>query len=194
MKFSHINCRSLFRKLAQVSLLFKDSAILCCTETWLSPIIIDSMISIPGKTIFRRDRVSRGGGVCIFVNNDLSPYCDIDIQSSYITTDLEIISVDTKKPGLKYMKIYCIYRPPRGDYKKCIDKLTEIFSRRENCKKEFWLLGDFNLDYLKRDDIKQKRFSALFKKFAMTQLITTIYQVLSKGLPLLAVYISSSDT
>ena len=103
MKFSHVNCRSLLKKLSQISILFKDSNFLCCTETWLSPIILDSMLNIPGKTIFRRDRVSRGGGVCIYIDENLSPFCNIDILSSYISTDLEIISVDVKK---NWIEIY----------------------------------------------------------------------------------------
>ena len=42
--------------------------VLCLTETWLTPLIVDSSISIDGYSIFRRDRADgrRGGGVCIF--------------------------------------------------------------------------------------------------------------------------------
>ena len=56
----------------------------------------------------RRDRSSRGGGVCIYADNDLSPFCAIAEKSRYISNDLEIISLDVKKTGLKYMKIACI--------------------------------------------------------------------------------------
>ena len=69
------------------------------------------------------------------------------------------------------MKVMCIYRPPRGDSKKCIDKLTEILSRRENYKREIWFLGDFNIDYLKRAEVAYKRFQTFFKTFGLTQLI-----------------------
>ena len=72
------------------------------------------------------------------------------------------------------MKISCIYRPPRGDYKKCIDKIKEIVTRKENFKKEIWLLGDFNVDYLKRSDPNQKRFLSLFKTFGLSQTITSV--------------------
>ena len=154
--------------------MFDDSDILCCTETWLSPIIIDSLLAIPGKTIFRRDRGTRGGGVCIYVDNKLSPFCKVDVQSSYVSPDLEIISLDIKKTGLKFMKVLSIYRPPRGNHKKCIDKLTEILSRRDNFKKEVWLLGDFNVDYLKRGDPNLKRLINLFKIFGLTQYIFDI--------------------
>ena len=127
----------MFKKLAQISYLFKDSHFFFCTETWLLPILNDSLIQIQGKSIFRRDRSSLGGSVCIYVDNDLSPYCTFNVKSSYIGKDLEIISLDVKKPGLKYMKVACIYRPPRGDPQKCIEKITEILSRRKNSKKKY---------------------------------------------------------
>ena len=174
MKLSHVNCRSLYKKSAQIGYLFKQSEILCCTETWLSHILSDSLKSIEDKTVFRRDRKTRGGGVCIYVNNTLSPFCTVDEKSSYISPDLEIITIDLKKTGLKYMKFSCIYRPPRGDIKKCIDKLSEMLSRRENFKKEIWLFGDFNVDYLKRGEENYKKFVNLFKTFGLSQLITNV--------------------
>ena len=91
MKFSHINCRSLYRKIAQVGILFADTDILCCSETWLSKLYLDHMIAIPGKTIFRQDRSVCGGGVCIYVNADLGSYCTIDSKSSFRNKNLEII-------------------------------------------------------------------------------------------------------
>ena len=162
MKFTHVNCRSLFRKIAQISLLFTDSDFLCCSETWLSTNYDDQMVNIKGKTIFRQDRTTRGGGVCIYVRNDLSPFCKIDNKSTFTNKNLEIISIDLQKPGLKFTKIICVYRPPRGDTKKCIEHLTEILSRRENFKKEIWLLGDVNVDFLKRDNVNVKRFQSFF--------------------------------
>ena len=73
---------------------------------------------------------------------------------------------------MKYTKISCIYRPPpRGDHKKCIDKLSEILLRRENFKREVWFIGDFNVDFLKRTDLNFKRFQSFMKTFGLSQLI-----------------------
>ena len=171
----------MYKKVAQISILFNESDILCCSETWLSSTINDSLIAINGKTVYRCDRKTRGGGVCIFVNNSLSPFCKIDDKSSYISPDLEIITIDFQKPGSKFSKFSCIYRPPNGNVKKCIDKLTEILSRRENLKKEIWLLGDFNVDYLKRDDQKQKKFVNFFKLLGLSQLISKITRPSTSG-------------
>ena len=174
LKLSHVNCRSLYKKIAQVNLLFKDADILCCSETWLCPSTSDSIVTISGKTLLRCDRITRGGGIYIYVNAKLAPYCKIDTKSTYSSLDLEIISIDLTKPCLKYMKIVCVYGPPRGDVRKCVDKLTEILSRRENYKREIWLLGDFNVDYLKRSENGFKIFQTFLKTFGLTQLITSV--------------------
>ena len=68
------------------------------------------MIAIDGKSVFRSDRSSRGGGVCIYVNNSLSPFCKVDPISCNISPDLEIMSINLKKPGLKdIMKIASMF-------------------------------------------------------------------------------------
>ena len=174
LKFIHLNCRSLYKKVAQLSVITSDYDFICCSETWLSSAYPNSLISIHGKSIFRTDRSTRGGGVCIYVDNKISPYCTIDAKSSFCNSDIEIISLDVKKPGMKYMKVSSVYRPPRGDHKKCINALTEILSRHENSKYEIFILGDFNVDFLKRADINFKRFQNFFKTYGLTQLIEGI--------------------
>ena len=75
---------------------------------WLSSSINDSLVNIHGKKTCRCDRSTRGGGVCIYVKSSLGPF-----KSSFINPDLENFTLDFMKPGLRIMKICCIYRPPR---------------------------------------------------------------------------------
>ena len=130
------------------------------------------MVEIPGKKVYRMDRNSRGGGVCIYVNSNISPHCEIYKKSTFANRNIEIISLDIKKPGLKYMMVSCIYRPPRGNVVSCIDTITEMIARNENSKKEIWFLGDFNLDYLDRANSNVNKFNVLFKKYGMKQYVT----------------------
>ena len=45
---------------------------ICLTETWLHPSILDSVLFLSNYVLFRRDRLSSiGGGVCIYVNAKL---------------------------------------------------------------------------------------------------------------------------
>ena len=52
----------------------KDSCVLLFTETWLHSSIPDTAMELAGRTVHRHDRTrdsrkSRGGGLCIYVNN-----------------------------------------------------------------------------------------------------------------------------
>ena len=49
----------------------EDIDILCISETWLQPNILDDLISIKNYTVFRNDNPlnSRGSGTCIYVKN-----------------------------------------------------------------------------------------------------------------------------
>ena len=54
-------------------LLTKDRNVdvLCVSEAWLLPDLLDAYVNIPGYEIFRCDS-GRGGGVCIYIKNVLS--------------------------------------------------------------------------------------------------------------------------
>ena len=77
------------------------------------------------------------------------------------------------------MKVACIFRPARGDPKKCIDQ-RNLFPYRKFT--EIWLIGDFNIDFLKRGDMNQKCFLSMFKTFDLSELISDVTRLsLSAG-------------
>ena len=69
----HINAISLIIKLDELKLLIEnqDLDILCISETWLQPNILDDIISIKNYNVFRNDNPlnSRGSGTYIHVKN-----------------------------------------------------------------------------------------------------------------------------
>ena len=50
------------------------------TETWLNSSVLDEEVSIPGYTIFRKDRGSKGGGVIVYVRDNLSVIRRSDLE------------------------------------------------------------------------------------------------------------------
>ena len=50
------------------------------------------------------------------------------------------------------MLLICVYKPPTGKIENCIKFLKEIVSDSKLSKREIWILGDFNVDILKRND------------------------------------------
>ena len=55
IQFDHINCRSLYRKLDEIICIYRNYDFIACTETWLTETHTESMLSFPGKTLFRLD-------------------------------------------------------------------------------------------------------------------------------------------
>jgi hypothetical protein len=88
IKCVYFNARSIVNKLAALEILIKDENIdiLGITDTWLVENITDNEISFNGFSIFRCDRndpvKERGGGVILYIKNELNP-CQIpDISVS----------------------------------------------------------------------------------------------------------------
>ena len=69
----YYNACSLFPKLdcLAASCLASSPDVFCIVESWLSPDIIDSEISIPGYSVTRLDRNRHGGGIVLYIKDSL---------------------------------------------------------------------------------------------------------------------------
>ena len=164
LKFVHINCRSLFKKLDEIISYFKNCEIICCSETWLRPELSNSLVYFPDKILFRLDRKitnrkTRGGGVCIYVSKKYVSFVKVNDALTISTDDFEALSIDITKPGLRHMTVTSIYRPPSGKNKSCQDFLKDHFT---DSNRELWILGDFNIDYLDRTNSDRLRYINIF--------------------------------
>ena len=41
------------------------------SETWLDGSLLDAELEVPGFSLYRKDRNRRGGGVMVYVSNDI---------------------------------------------------------------------------------------------------------------------------
>ena len=190
LKLFHVNIRSLIRKVPQLETLYSKVDFLCCTETWLDNRIDNRLIDISGMVCWRNDRRDNitdynihiiGGGVCIYVAKLWSTFVSKLDYGTKISPDFEILILDINKPGHKKMIIVVVYKPPKGKITKCIEFLQQIIDKRENKSKEVWILGDFNIDYLKRDCPNVIAFNNFLKKAGLKQLIEQITRPNKKG-------------
>ncbi|KAI8130510.1 hypothetical protein CVS40_0789 [Lucilia cuprina] len=109
------------------------------TETWYKEFIYDSAVSIPGFKLFRKDRSGcRGGGVCLYIRNNLKTgnifdeQYDVNVESLFVEIILEHNSVALL--GVIYL--------PNGQFL-CCERVLENFSSRYN---NIILMGDFNIN------------------------------------------------
>jgi hypothetical protein len=104
------NVQSLLPKLDELRVttsLIKPDLILL-TETWLNSNVTDSLLNIPGYTLFRHDRPlpRRGGGVAVYVKNH------IFVRPFFVTNFLEPVnSLWCILADIKVI-VLCIYVPP----------------------------------------------------------------------------------
>ena len=54
------------------------------TKTWLNSTVLDSEICIPGYLTERKDRSTDGGGVCVYIRNDVPYNCRTDLNSDTV--------------------------------------------------------------------------------------------------------------
>ena len=82
-------------------------AAICLTETKLDDNVHESFFHIPGYSIELKHRTRRGGGVCIYIRDDI-PFVRVNKLEN---KNLEHISVDITIRGKK-INLNVVYRPP----------------------------------------------------------------------------------
>ena len=109
--------------------------LIAITETWLSNNILDGEVLPTNYTIYRCDRVSKGGGVLLAVKHDL--------PSVQLLLSSEIESIAVKITSNKSFIVCVVYVPPVVDdtYYKHLSDLLFSLPLDENVL----ILGDFNL-------------------------------------------------
>ena len=120
----YCNSRSLLNKLPLLYHLLdskKFHVILFC-ETWLQDIHTDNLlVSGSGYNVFRYDRASRGGGVCIFTHPNL--HIINHKAGRHHLVEYVVIELNLPNPT----RLCCIYIPPQFSKSTSnIDELTYI--------------------------------------------------------------------
>ena len=131
---------------------YRDSCLICLTETWLEPHDPEGILNIDGYCLIRGDRQgtskSHGGGLCIFVNER---WCkNITIKDTHCDDNIELLTISCRPYYLprEFNNIYITvaYVPPSGNYAQASESLVECVNDMDNnCPNGINLLmGDFN--------------------------------------------------
>jgi hypothetical protein len=120
-----------------------EPSIILLTETWLSSSIPDSLVSIRGYTLFRRDRFGkRGGGVCMyFANRVLTNFKIQPISGDFRGIEALFLGVHSKTVSFV---LGCVYRPPSSSISD--DKiLIDFIKGLADTSQKIFIFGDFNM-------------------------------------------------
>ena len=143
---SSFNARSIFPKFEELCLIISvyNPDIICICETWLTPDILDSDISLPNYFLFRKDRLLKMGGmVAIYAKVCLSPLIT-SLPASFSPTEFILISINYL--NVKYF-IGCFYLPPNHP-QDSLHLLDMLSSCSFNLSNNLLLFGDFNHNIL----------------------------------------------
>ena len=114
--------------------------ILCLSETWLSHYIFDNKILPAGYMIYRRDRLTWGGGVLVAVRNSIS------LWLASTPAEIEVVTV-----GIQLQQVVIlsrVYVPPSAR----LTYMEQLCSYLSSLVVQNSVLvvvgGDFNLPYI----------------------------------------------
>ena len=88
----------------------------------------------------------KGGGVCVFVHQNLSFKLREDLS---INCDaIQSLPIEISSTKSKNIILNTIYRPPNGDMKQCETYFKDVFSKNGKNLENIVLAGDFNINFL----------------------------------------------
>ena len=122
----------------------KPFDVITLNETRLDDSVLNGEVEIPGYDIVRRDRNRNGGGVAIYIRNNI-PFT---IRKDLMPDNLELLCVELKKPKSKPLLISTWYRPPNSSCELLND--FEQFLKLDDENKEIIITGDFNCNLLEQ--------------------------------------------
>ena len=159
--------------LDEIQLLLRDHdiQIIAINETKLDPSYSTQLSRINGFLHERKDRMSSGGGVSIYIKDSIK----CKLQNDIPDCNLELISVEILPPKAKSYFLVAWYRPP-SDPVESFNKLDQILSLLDKEEKEVILLGDTNCDLTVKEgialDSNAKHLTDIYDLFTYKQLIT----------------------
>nr|CAI5855438.1 unnamed protein product [Callosobruchus analis] len=149
LSLGHVNCRSLLLHFNNFEEHVRNRkySLIAVSETWLNDQIHDDAVELYGYRIVRKDRDGRGGGVAMYVKDNIR-YEGFNVE----TVTFEILALSFKLNGLKF-KAAIIYRPPGFTN---MDSFFSVFDETVamlhlTCDRLI-LTGDFNINMLKVDN------------------------------------------
>ena len=155
----NMNVQSLLSKIMRIRKMGIIAEHISVTETWMRTSDPDWKITIPGMTVYRRDRLNairRSGGVACYVANEYASYTTEVPELYFASKDIECMGIITKYPTHKFRVVITVYRPPKGNPTACYAKLVELLNLPLMANREIWILGDANVCTLKRNSGKCK--------------------------------------
>ena len=176
---SHINIRSLKAQIEtlRTHMFNTTDAVLGISESWLHEGIPDHFVNLDSYNLIRHDRawgdeiIKTGGGVAVYIRDDLS-YSSTNYQHLNVSSnDIEIQWVEIIRNGKKNIVVANVYRPPDGDKAAFIEQFNNLVTRAHLRRKDLMIMGDFNFDYLNMTKVSTRLMKICLNILGLRQII-----------------------
>ena len=94
-------------------------------------------------------------------------------QLCITSPNIELLTVKITQLQHKTRYVLTVYRPPSGNVTQFYQTLENLFDLHELNLYEVWVIGDFNINFLKRSDINTKKSIEFARLYGLTQLINS---------------------
>jgi exonuclease III len=138
-KIGQLNITNLVKHVEELRIFIHEQPIdiLYINETWLDNSISSAEVEICGYEIVRRDRNRNGGGVAIYLCNNI-PYVE---QSDLIPENVEALCLEIRKPKSKPVLVSTWYRPPDSNIE-LLEWFEKYLKKSGDENKEIIITGD----------------------------------------------------
>ena len=187
-----LNINSLLKDIDELKLYVEDGIfdVLAINETKLDQYDTDSLVNLPGYTCIHKDCNKCGGGVCVYIQNSINFARKLDFEDN----DLEMITIEIKKPNSNPFLVTTWYRPPKSPVE-LFDKFEEIIRKADSTYKEYCILGDLNCDLhviSSKTALHTSKQMDLFNNYQLSQLIEQPTLVTEETKILIDLFITNS--
>ena len=142
---AYLNINSLRHKIIDLRHILSSAGLelVAISETKLSSEFPDVQFQIDGYQFppLRKDRDKHGGGLMVFVKNDIIAKCLTELEPKYI----ECICAELNISKENWI-IFVVYRPPEYSLSEFFEKLSEVVDLAITKYENVVILGDINVD------------------------------------------------
>lgn len=191
LRAAHLNIRSLCGHYAELCTLLKNKPldILALSETWLDDTVSDEEVAINGYSLVRNDRNRTGGGVMIYVRENI-----MYTVNGHPTTKLEAISIHIQTREGPEVVLTNIYRSPSQCFDDFQSKTKMLLHQVNGPSKLNLILGDFNCDIFKPNNSRANQLLKIMSEHGLYNVIREATRVTPRSTTCIDLLFTNAQT
>ncbi|KAJ8004077.1 hypothetical protein DPEC_G00155040 [Dallia pectoralis] len=132
---------------------YRQSCLICLTESWLTGADPDSAADLEGRN--QNSGKSKGGGVCVYINNTYCYPAHITLKHQVCTKDIELLTLSLRPYHLPreiyQIRLFVVYIAPSADIQVAASTTHKLVAQTEAEAPGAanFVMGDFNSCSLK---------------------------------------------